>query len=124
MRTSWIGVSMLCSLLGCQRTQTDDGVAFVHVNVVDAEHGRLLADQTVVVREHRILAAGPAAQVSAPRGARVVEGSGKYLMPGLWDNHTHLFGVYAPGSAAVTFPLLVANGVTNVREAGGFIDLQ
>jgi hypothetical protein len=76
------------------------------------------------VREQRIVTVAPSAQVSPPTTKHVVEASGKYLIPGLWDMHTHLFGVYVPGAPAVTFPLLIANGVTGVREAGGFLDLQ
>jgi imidazolonepropionase-like amidohydrolase len=124
MRPSWIGVTVLSALLGCQRTQPDAGVAFVHVNVVDVEQARLLADQTVVVQENRIVEVGPSTEVAPPGTARVVDGSGRYLMPGLWDMHTHLFGLGIPAAPQVTFPLLIANGVTGARNANGILDLE
>jgi hypothetical protein len=48
--------------------------------------------------------------IHAPKGATVIDGSGKFLIPGLWDMHIHI------GSPQVFFPLLIANGVTGVRE--------
>jgi imidazolonepropionase-like amidohydrolase len=68
----------------------------------------------VLVRGDRIVAIGPAERLGRPAGAEVVDGRGKYLIPGLWDMHTH---VVAYGAKA--FPLLVANGVTTIRETGG-----
>jgi len=65
------------------------------------------------VRDGRIAAAGPSASVRAPRGATIVAGAGRYLVPGLWDMHVHL-----DGKDAAWLPLLVAHGVTAVRDVG------
>jgi hypothetical protein len=54
--------------------------------------------------------------VDAPAGAQIIDGTGKFLMPGLWDMHAHLFE--RRGAADIDMPLLVANGVTGVREMG------
>ncbi len=48
--------------------------------------------------------------IRPPKGAEIVDGSGKFLIPGLWDMHVHL------GSPEIFFPLLVTNGITGVRE--------
>jgi imidazolonepropionase-like amidohydrolase len=48
--------------------------------------------------------------IHAPKGAEIVDGSGKFLIPGLWDMHVHI------GAPEIFFPLLNANGVTGVRE--------
>ena len=60
-------------------------VAFTHVKLFDAENGRFLADQTVVANAGRISAVGPSASVAVPPGARIIDGTGKTLTPGLLD---------------------------------------
>jgi hypothetical protein len=87
-------------------------LAIVRVTVVDVEGGARRADQTVLVAGNRIVAVGPAAAVRVPAGARVVDGAGKYLIPGLWDMHAHV----TDGKAALN--LNVAHGVTAVRDMG------
>src|SRR3989304_2043795 len=59
------------------------------VTVVDVALGRLLEGHAVLVRGERIEALGPAAEVKPPQGARVIDGSGLFLMPGLFDAHVH-----------------------------------
>ena len=89
-------------------------LAFVGVTVVDPRSGSLLPDRTVLVDGDRIQAVGPSARVRVPPGARVVDAGGKYLIPGLWDMHAHL--TLNPATDRIDIPLLVANGVTGVRE--------
>ncbi len=90
-------------------------LAITHVGVADGTTPELRRDWTVVVRDGRIAAAGPAGAVSVPAGATVVDGSGRYLVPGLWDMHVHL-----NDRDAQWLPLLVAHGVTSVRDVGAF----
>ncbi|NII27693.1 amidohydrolase family protein [Pseudoflavitalea sp. X16] len=61
------------------------------VNVVNVVTGKVEADQTVVIEQDRIIAAGPSKKVKAPANATVIDGSGKYLMPGMTDAHIHFF---------------------------------
>lgn len=95
-------------------------VAFVGVNVVPMDRERVIANQTVIVRDGRIAEIGPAGQVDVPAGALRVDGAGKYLMPGLAEMHGHLPGGQAPREFIdnVLF-LFVANGVTTVRGMQG-----
>lgn len=86
-------------------------LALRDVHVVDVEAGVVVPGQTVVVADGRIVAVGPDAPV--PDGVEVVDGRGRYLMPGLWDMHAHLRHPIAP---AVILPQLVASGITGVRE--------
>jgi imidazolonepropionase-like amidohydrolase len=90
-------------------------IAITHVTVIDGADSLPRRDQTVVLRGARITAVGPAARTSVPRGAQVLDGRGKYLIPGLWDLHVH---TDVPGAREV-LPLYVANGVTGVRDMGG-----
>lgn len=90
--------------------------AIADVAIVDVEAGRLLENQTVVLRNDRIEAIGPAADVTAPDGARTIDGRGKYLIPGLFDAHVHYIAEDFFG------PMLVAHGVTFVREMGNWTE--
>jgi imidazolonepropionase-like amidohydrolase len=94
-------------------------LGFRAVNVVDVETGAILPDQTVLVEEGRIAAVGPSADVELPEGAEVVDGTGRYLIPGLWDMHVHSVSKAEPGVPEPHtwhFPLFLAHGVTGVRN--------
>jgi imidazolonepropionase-like amidohydrolase len=99
-----------------------DDVAFKHVAVVDVVRGLLLRDQVVRISGESIVAVVPAASARIPKGTRVVDARGKFLIPGLWDMHSHLLGGIPPGCPELTFPLTVAHGVTGVREVAAFLD--
>ena len=94
-------------------------LALTHVTVVDVESGALRADQTVLVRGSRIAWAGPAGEARVPAGARVVDATGRYLIPGLWDMHVH---TSREGRARHFWPQFLAYGVTGVREMGSYLD--
>jgi imidazolonepropionase-like amidohydrolase len=91
-------------------------IAFTHVTIIDATGAPPRNDMTVVVSEGKITAIGQTASVAVPVGATVVNGTGKFLLPGFWDMHTHIsdYGVDA-------LALLVENGVTGVRDVGSDI---
>ena len=69
--------------------RAQSAVAFTNVAVVDVETGALRLDQTVVIEGSRISAAGDAQRIHPSRGVRIIDGQGKFLMPGLWDMHVH-----------------------------------
>jgi len=81
-------------------------------------------DQTVVIDKGRITAVGAAARIRAPKDAVIVDGHAKFLIPGLWDMHVHIAGLNADPtwSKKVLLPLLIASGVTGVRDMGGDLD--
>lgn len=101
----------MLALLAALWTQ-EPATAIVHVTVVDVELGRTHADRTVLLRGGRIEAVGAAAQVSTPAGATVVDGRGKYLIPGLWDMHVH---TTVPGGEAL-LALFPVYGIVGVRD--------
>jgi imidazolonepropionase-like amidohydrolase len=120
-RTLMLG--FVCSLLWLSPvgTQSDD-VAFVNVNVVPMDRERIVAAQTVWISGGRIKAMGRVREVALPPGVQRVDGTGKYLMPGLADMHGHL-SHRGPALAypLETFPLLlVAHGVTTMRNMAGY----
>src|ERR1044071_8771297 len=83
------------------------------VVVIDTETGREAPDQTVIVSGEKIVDIRASGTKSAPMNARIVNGKGKYLIPGLWDMHVHTWDYES------TYPLYVANGVTGVRAMFG-----
>jgi predicted amidohydrolase len=87
-------------------------VAIVNVTVIDVASGKQSLDQTVIVGG-RILEVGPATEVKIPARARVIDGKGKFLIPGLWDMHVHL--LWEPAIDTL-LSLCIANGVTGVRD--------
>src|SRR5262245_51337982 len=84
-----IGVLAACLSASVSAENAPAAVALTGVTVVDVREGRLLAEQTVVVRGERIVAVGSSRTTAVPLGARVVLASHKYLIPGLWDMHVH-----------------------------------
>ena len=92
--------------------QTPAGpVAFTNVRLFDADNLRFVPGQTVVVDKGLIAAVGPAASTKAPKGARVIDGRGMTLTPGLWDVHMHVGDDYT-GLQELSL------GVTSVRDPG------
>jgi len=89
--------------------------AIVGETLVDATGAAPVPDSAVVVRDGRIIAAGPRARVTIPRGMAVVDAKGQTLLPGLWEMHTHFSGVEFG-------PALLAAGVTTARDCGGEFD--
>lgn len=91
-------------------------IAIVGTTVIPMSDGSAtLADQTVLIGNGRILAIGARRRVPIPRGARIVDAQGKFLMPGLADMHVHLEYIENPD----VLKLFVANGVTTVRNMDG-----
>jgi imidazolonepropionase-like amidohydrolase len=86
-------------------------VVFANVKLYDADARAFRDAMTVVVENGRIAEVGPAARVQAPANAQVIDGGGKTLIPGMWDNHQH-YGDDASG------PMLLAAGITSVRDPG------
>lgn len=84
-----------------------------NVNVVDVNTGKILVNKTVAIDNNRISAIYDS-EVSGSDSAIVVDGRGKYLIPGLWDMHAHY-----KWSHVDLDPLLIANGITGVREMWG-----
>jgi hypothetical protein len=98
----------------------DADLAIRGVHVVDVERGTLLTDRAILVKGARIAAVVPNADARFPSSARVVNASGKYAMPGLWDMHAHIGNSGNP--LLLELPLFTAYGVTGLRVMGSPID--
>ena len=115
MKTLWVCLALILSTspLRSARSQGASSLAFRGVTVVDVTGGPFRHDQTVLISGSRIVAVGAAGEVQVPKDAKLVDARGKYLIPGLWDLHTH---VTMFGRSALA--LLLANGVTGIRDMG------
>ena len=92
-------------------------VAFVDVSVIPMDRNGVLEHQTVIVRDGLIATVGPVATVRPPAGTTVVDGRGKFLMPGLGDAHAHLsFMGGGTAFAELALQLFALHGVTMIRS--------
>lgn len=88
-------------------------LAISDVTIIDATGAPAKPNMTVIITADRITEIGKTGEVAIPKNAQVVDGKGKFLIPGLWDMHVHT----ALGELPETyFPMFIANGVTGVRD--------
>jgi len=115
----------LCSLSVGAEPAKNSGTStvFTRVNVVDVASGRVRPNTTVIVNGERIVEVNRNVAAKIPQDASVIDGSGKFLIPGLWDMHVHtFFGDVAPAAKELTLPLFIANGITGVRDMGSDLE--
>lgn len=97
-------------------------VAITNVMLVDGTGGPARSGQTIVIRGNRIAEVGPSASVQVPAGARVIDGAGHTVIPGMVGMHDHLFYTAGGGRRAdmtYTGPrLYLGSGVTTIRTTG------
>jgi len=93
-------------------------IALTHVTVVNVEDGASHNDQTLILKNGKITKIGPSDAVAAPSGSEFVDGSGKFLIPGLWDMHVHS---HREARWKYHYPLFLAHGVLGVRDAGSHL---
>jgi imidazolonepropionase-like amidohydrolase len=91
------------------------------VRVVDVAAGTVSAAQDMLLAEGMIAAVGAPGSLASP-GAEVLEASGTFAIPGLWDAHVHVFS--SPVEADTAFPAYILNGVTGIRDMGAIVPLE
>lgn len=122
IRSGFLGVASICAMaLGnpaaAAQAAAPAVTAFRNVTVIplDTPQPRLLPGQTVIVRGERIATIGASAGVAIPAGARIIDGTGSYLLPGLAEMHAHVPGGSDARYLEEVLFLYVANGVTTAR---------
>jgi imidazolonepropionase-like amidohydrolase len=112
-----------CGLICSCGAPQKPALAITHVTVIDATGVGPQPDMTLLISEQRIVTIGSSRSTEIPRAAQIVDGTGKFLIPGLADMHVHLTGAGEPGgSREFILPLLLANGITTVRDMGGYLE--
>lgn len=89
-------------------------LVFEHANLFDSDAATMRPHSTVVISGNKIVAVGSDGKVNVPKGAEIIDATGKTLMPGLWDMHVHL--------SRVDGLLNMSAGVTSVRDLANDID--
>ncbi|GAB3723284.1 amidohydrolase family protein [Amycolatopsis oliviviridis] len=118
LAASGTGVA-LAGLVPGVAAAADEIIVISHVTLIDGTGSAPRRDISVVLAGDRIAWVGAAGQVPETGGARVIDGRGKYLVPGLWDMHTHGLDL-----EEIIPPLHLAHGVTGAREMWGYAETR
>jgi len=102
---------ILCAIVGNGYLSAQT-TAITNVTVINPRDRRVETHRTVLIKGKQIAAVEPL-PAHIPPGAAIIAGSGKFLIPGLWDAHVHLTKL-----GILSLPLFIANGVTSVRDMG------
>lgn len=103
---------ILIFLSSCSTTKEHE-LVISNVNIIDVSTGNVLQGKTVAIDSNSISVIYDG-KINVSDATRVIDGTAKFLIPGLWDMHVHHKGNYDDSN-----PLLIANGVTGVREMWG-----
>jgi imidazolonepropionase-like amidohydrolase len=117
--------AIVCALPLWAQSPEGAGVSlvFTHVTVIDTATGTLHPDNYVLVNGNRIEQVGTKHHVKILKDDKVIDASGKFMIPGLWDMHVHaFFDDRGKAGRDVTLPLFIANGVTGVRDMGSDLE--
>jgi imidazolonepropionase-like amidohydrolase len=118
-----VGLSATCAAQSLSNSQ----YLYIHdVTVVDVTGGPVQPHRSVIVRGNRIIGvvANEVVDKAPDKSGPVIDGRGKFLIPGLWDMHVHMvFGDWFPRAKEITLPLFIANGITGVRDMGGELEV-
>ncbi len=99
---------------------TAQTLVLTNVTVIDSRLGKTLPNVTVVVKDGIIQTVARVGLIDSKPHTQIINGTGKYVIPGLWDMHVHSAGGPAqPWDEKIILPLYVANGITGVRDMGG-----
>ena len=98
--------------------ETQTKTAILNVNVLTMLNNEILENQTVLISGETIEFIGAEGKTNIPKDALIIDGKGKYLMPGLIDMHVHL------GDNEDDLLLFLVNGVTTIRNMWGYEHFQ
>jgi imidazolonepropionase-like amidohydrolase len=111
MKAAADGMAALASLAARMSPAMKGALAITNATLIDGTGRAPVSDAVVVVEQGRITVAGARSQVKVPKGAKVLDARGGYVLPGLWDMHAHFEQVEWG-------PVYLAAGVTTVRDVG------
>lgn len=91
---------------------TNIPLVITNVSIVDIQSGQLIPRQNVLIDKQRIIAIGNSQDFAIPAHAIRIDGTHRFVMPSLWDMHTHIYKI----TPLLDMPLYISYGVTNVRD--------
>jgi len=117
-------VVLLPALLNAQNPAASRSLVITHVTLIDMTGAPPKPEMSVVVTGDRIVGVGKTGEIVVPQNSQVIDGTGKILIPGLWDMHTHTIYYKTKEVEERFFPLFVVNGVTGVRDMGSIHSIE
>jgi imidazolonepropionase-like amidohydrolase len=114
----------LPAFFSAQTSLVSQSLVLTHVTVIDMTGAPSQPDQTVVITNNHIIALGKSGEIGVPPGSQIIDGSGKFLIPGVWDMHAHTVYDRADDIEKALLPLFVANGITGIRNMGSINSLD
>lgn len=135
MLSRLFGLAMAAVLISLHSAAVQE-IVITHVTMIDGTGAPPRVDVTVVVRDSNIQRVVPSAGYAPPPGSRVIDGAGKYLLPGFIDMHAHMNvgpehlnpqtnqmrGDYDPQVARISLGSLLHFGITTIRDPGGLTE--
>jgi hypothetical protein len=92
------------------------------INIIDVAHNKTLPHQTIYINKGKIiLIEKSSAKKSVSNVHKIINGTGKYIMPSLWDMHVHFGGDTLIEENKMLLPLYIAMGISHVRDCAGDI---
>lgn len=114
---------IVLSLGSCQTQEQPIDLKISNITVIDIRNDQLIPSQTVLISRDHIVDVLPADEART-NAIQEVDGTGLFLMPGLWDNHVHFGGAEYVDENEQLLPLYLSMGVTSVRDAAGDISMD
>ena len=112
---------LLLILIGCGPTGEvfEAALCIQNITIIDPNDG-LIENQTLVIKDGKIHRVAPTAELQLSEQNTIIDGTGKYLIPGLWDTHVHFS--FMEELAPRMLDLFLAYGITSVRDTGGDVN--
>ena len=109
------------TLYSCQNSEVffEDSLCIENISTIDPEIG-LLENQTIIIKAGKIIQISPSQDLQLAKENIIVDGTGKFMIPGLWDAHIHFS--FIKEMAPNMLDLFLAYGITSVRDTGGDIN--
>ena len=114
-------IVLLIIIISCNDSNEffENAYCIENINIIDAKQG-LKENMTIIVSENKIIKVDKTSNLKLSKKNTVINGSDKYLIPGLWDSHVHF--AFEEDLASSMFNLFIAYGITSVRDTGGEIN--
>ena len=116
-----IGSLLILLFTHCGEADIQGDIMIQNVHIVDVEQSEIIPGQTISIVDDEIVSITPFSESQQTEGQIVINGRDKYVIPGLWDMHTHVFSTNSDSTSHrmdLSNKLMIANGVTGFREMG------
>ena len=120
-KTSYVVYFLIFTFFACQNSEVffEDALCIENISTIDPEIG-LLENQTIIIKAGKIIQISPSPELQLSKQNTIIDGTGKFMIPGLWDAHIHFS--FIKEMAPNMLDLFLAYGITSVRDTGGDIN--